>query len=197
MKCFLLVSGIAVLILLTVGGTVFWWFHNKAREMTTAIQAASFDFTTALAGSMQEVEVEPRFELDGLTTKAHLRIKNSGKASCEYKILEYKLADQPPREAIMPFKVARLDPGEIKEVATDFRERSLGMDRSGGECCRIPEKLVANLTTEGRPAGPKAVGQLECGKLSIGPGEARRGRVQEGPTDSQRAVPKVHAVRQR
>ena len=120
MKRILLVSGIVVLVLLAIGATVFWWLQNKGREMTKAIEAATIDLSAALAGSLQKVEVERRFVLDALTTTVHLRIKNSGKASCEYKLLEYKLADQPPREAMIPFEVARLDPGEVKEIQLTF-----------------------------------------------------------------------------
>jgi hypothetical protein len=120
MKRVLLISGIAVLVLLVIGGVVFSLLPKQGTGMTQMMEAATVEFAAALADSLQRVEVKQRFELDGLTTRVRLQIKNTGKASCEYKLVEYKLAGQAPREALFPLEVARLDPGQTEEVELTF-----------------------------------------------------------------------------
>ena len=120
MRRVLLVSAIAVLVFVAIGGVVFSVLQNKAREMKQVMEAAAIDLAAAMAGSLQRVEVMPQIELDGLTTKVRLRIENSGKASCEYRLVEYKLAGHAPREATFPLELARLDPGQVQEFQLTF-----------------------------------------------------------------------------
>jgi hypothetical protein len=119
MKRVLVVLAIAVLVLLAIGGVVFSLQNNKVTEvteMTGLIEPATIDFPARLQG----IKVEPHFKLDGMKTTVTLRIKNSGTSPCEYRLLEFKLAGQTPREAVLPVEVARLDAGQTKEIEMTF-----------------------------------------------------------------------------
>jgi hypothetical protein len=120
MKRVLLFSGIAVLVLLAIGGVVFSLLSKKEADIAPVIEAATIDFAEGLAKYLQRVEYKRQFEFDGLTTKLRLQIKNTGGAACEFKLLEYKLAGRAPRESLIPFEVARLDPGQTEVIQLTF-----------------------------------------------------------------------------
>jgi hypothetical protein len=120
MKRALLFSGIAVLVLLVIGAVVFSLLSKKWADRRQAMEAATVDFAEGLANSLQRVEHTRQFEFDGLTTKLRLQVKNTGGAACEYKLLEYKLAGRAPRESLIPFEVARLDPGQTEVIQLTF-----------------------------------------------------------------------------
>jgi hypothetical protein len=116
------VSGIVVLLIVIVGGAVIATLAKRRTvvQPSPAIETVFADFGKGVADALQRVEIEPAYTIDGPITKARLRITNAGKASCKYKLLEYKLAGRSPRGAALPVEIERLDPGQSQEIQLTF-----------------------------------------------------------------------------